>query len=183
VVYISCQTETSKCHGESEMKRIKHTKVPATANQVAMFGHVAATLREYMKVNNLTVRQFNIMLGSKENNTAPYMWLNAKAAPGPNLRPRVSQATGIPESDLLPRKAPSRRGKSLSLAPDHGTPMARLTIPFNDPVPVKVSNVLSFIVDDTNMATITVNAKLPLDVATPLLRMLLDAGVIFNKSE
>ena len=156
------------------MAKPKRTNLkPATPEQVAKFGHFAATLRKWMKDHDVSIRELNEKLGRAETNTAPYMWINAKMAPGPTLRPLLAKVTGIPGSELMPRSMAPGPGKAVMILPrQEPTPL----------VPV-ARNVLSFIVTNDNMATIKVDATLPLETATPLLRMLLDAGVIFNKVE
>ena len=148
------------------MKRPKIRKIPATPKQVAMYGHIAVALREWMARENLTVAEINTRLGVQSSNTGIYNFLNGKGAPGASMRTRLHKVTGIPEADLLPRR---------------GVPGGIKATPAV--VHIKAKDVLSFAVDDTGMAVITLHARLPLDVAMPLLRMILDAGVVFNKGE
>ena len=145
-------------------------KIDATPQQVAMYGHIAVALREWMNQNKVSIRELNDRIGLKETNTAIYNWLNCKAAPGHATRAFIVKATGIPESDLLPRSmVPSPRiAIAATLAPSARS---------------KTQDVLGFNVDSDGMATITLHARLPLDTATPLLRMILDAGVVFTKGE
>lgn len=151
------------------MKKPKQqAKIPATAKQLAMFGHIAAALREWMERENVSVKELNTRLGVNPTNTGVYNFLNAKHAPGAALRARLASVTGIPESSLTP------------LVPGQSATVATVKPPLVA-TPVKARDVLSFAVDSDGMATITLHARLPLDVATPLLRMILDAGVVFTK--
>lgn len=153
------------------MKKPKSTiRIPATPQQVAMYGHIATALRSYMKANNLSVRAMNVKIGVTPTNTGLYNFVNAKAAPGHATRAKIAKATGIPQADLMPR--------SLATGGAVAT-VARSTMP----LPVKPREVLGFTVDAVGMATLTLNATLPLDAATPLLRILLDAGLVFTKPE
>lgn len=153
------------------MKKPKSiAKIPATAKQMAMFGHIATSLREWMERENVSVKEFNTRLGVNAANTGLYNFLNCKAAPGATLRARLVAATGIPESELLPRS----HGQSLAVATVK-PPLAA--------TPVKARDVLTFNVDSDSMATIVLHARLPLESAMPLLRMILDAGVVFTKGE
>ena len=153
------------------MKKPKQqNKIPATAKQLAMFGHIAVALREWMERENVSVKELNTRLGVNATNTGVYNFLNAKHAPGMGLRARLASVTGIPESDLLPRS----HGQSLAVATVKPPLVA---------TPVKARDVLSFVVDGNGMATINLHAMLPLETAMPLLRMILDAGVVFTKGE
>lgn len=151
------------------MKKPQKNKIPATPKQVAMFGHIASALREWMSRENVSVKELNSRLGIQETNTSVYNFLNAKHAPGPSTRARLVKVTGIPESDLMPRVA----RQSLTVAT---VKPAHVAVP-------KARDVLSFVVDGDGMATVVLHARLPLDTAMPLLRMILDAGVVFTKEE
>lgn len=153
------------------MKRPKKMSKPspATPQQIILYGNVAATLREYIKANSLTPMKFNELVGMKPANPGIYNYLNSKAAPGVVMRARITKATGIPESALLPR------GMAPSVTVATVKPVAM-------PKP-KPKDVLSFNVENNGMATLTLNAYLPVTEAMPLLRMLLDAGLVFTKPE
>ena len=99
---------------------------------------------------------------------AIYNWLNCKAAPGHATRAFIVEATGIPESALLPR--------SMVQAP--ALPSRRL---WHHPPGARLKDVLGFNVDSDGMATITLHARLPLDTATPLLRMILMLALSLRK--
>lgn len=157
------------------MKRKTTKSIPATPEQIAMYGGVATALRSYMDTNKLNVRQLSVQVGLPETAVSLYAYVNSKKAPGAAMRAKISQATGIPQADLLPR----------SLAPGATTRLPALPMgrPPAMPMPAKPREVLGFTVDATGMATLTLHATLPLDAATPLLRMLLDAGLVFTKPE
>ena len=134
-----------------------------------MFGHIASALREWMSRENVSVNQLNSRLGIEETNTSVYNFLNAKHAPGPSTRARLVKVTGIPEVRLAATGGPSEPRGGHGQACPCGGPQDR--------------DVLSFVVDGDGMATVVLHARLPLDTAMPLLRMILDAGVVFTKEE
>jgi hypothetical protein len=55
-------------------------------------------------------------------------------------------------------------------------------IPATKLAPARVGDVLSFVVSGDGMARIKLDATLPLATATPLFRMLLDAGIVFGET-
>ena len=145
---------------------------PATRDQIAMYGHVAARLREVCKARDWRPADLNAAVGRDRGHASAYQWLGGKAAPGPKMRAKVSKATGIAEADLMvmrKRRAPPPPSQAVALVEP---PPARIV--------AKVGDVLSFVVSSTGEARIRLDVSLPVEAATPLLRMLLDAGLVFN---
>jgi hypothetical protein len=128
------------------------------------------------------------MLGNERGHTGIYQWLNGKGAPGPKFRPLVAKITGIPEADLKPRNVIRQRGpvtKPANVALPHpeAQPQLRALLPHATVAPPqKASDVLTFNVQNDGMARIKLDVVLPFETATPLLRMLLDAGVVLGGS-
>jgi|SRR5580765_831157 len=138
---------------------------PPTRAQVAKYGHIAARLREVCKLHSWTPSAFNKAVGV----TGAGVWLNGKGAPGPASRAKLVKVTGIVETDLMPRKPGEIPAQAV----------ATLAGPVK-PTPVRGGDVLSFMVSANGEARIKLDITLPVETATPLLRMLLDAGIVFG---
>ena len=145
---------------------------PATRAEIAMYGHMAAALRAFLKQRDMAVPELSEALGLDRKSATPYRWLSGKGGPAPALRAKLAKLTGIPETDLMPRK-PGQPAPvpSQAVAVIPATKLAP---------PVRVGDVLSFVVSGDGMARIKLDATLPLATATPLFRMLLDAGIVFG---
>lgn len=144
---------------------------PATPEQIAQNGHIAATIRAVMKQRGWKMPDLNEALGKPRGDAGIFKWVHATGAPSPRGRALLSKALGIPETELMPRMpgAPSQ-AVAASSAP------AKLA-------PVRVGDVLSFAVSADGAARIKLDVVLPLATATPLLRMLLDAGIVFGEGD
>lgn len=132
-------------------------------------GHAAAVIRAAMKRLDFAPADLNQKLGRMRGHSGVYMWMNAKALPADDMRAQVAKLLGVAEADLLPRaEAPKP-------VPDLGPrlPAPRTSIGHGD--------VLSFRVNGGGEARITLDITLGLDKAVPLLRMLLDAGLVLVK--
>lgn len=138
-----------------------------TPQQIARVGHITAFLRSEMTKRNMKPTDLTKALGIKPTATTIYPWLRGVAAPMPKWRPRLAKIFGVPVTTFEPRALTS---DNTSIA----VPRTIVTRPLNDP--------LTFSVTADGVARIRLDVMLPIDVATPLLRMLLDAGIIFNKS-
>jgi transcriptional regulator with XRE-family HTH domain len=133
-----------------------------------MNGHIAAALREYMTQHNLSPGDFNQMLGYERGNTGVYQWLRAKAAPGDKLRTKLHKVTGIPLDTLTPRDVDTPTQVTTA------EPRAVSTILR----PMSPNPVLQFTVSADGTARIKLDAAMSLAAASPLLRILLDAGIV-----
>ena len=144
-------------------------KKPAkpTPDQIAMFGHIATALRAVMHKHHWSVGDMHERLGMERSNTVLYGHLGCRAAPGPELRAKMSKVFGIPETELMKRDlVTSQTAVTVS------EPRQHIMKPMS-PVPV-----LSFTVDTNGMARIKLDAAMSLAAASPLLRILLDAGIV-----
>lgn len=159
------------------MKQPKQrTARPATAAQIAMYGHVAARLRAALEKSQMTPSDFNRALGLERGHASIYNWLNAKAGIGAKRRPGVAKLLGIPEQDLLPRSSiVSASSASIPVKAVVGAPVS--------PTLRRSAEVLSFSISDRGEARIKLDVTLPLTSATPLLRMLLDAGLVLGSAQ
>lgn len=152
------------------------TPGPATPHQIATYGHIAAAMRAFMKEKGYSPGDLNEAMGQVRSHTSVYHWLNGKAGPGPTTRPKLAKVMGISQAELMPRKpgAPSASG----------APSNELIERMN--IPVKISpprDVLSFMVQEDGLARLRLDVTMPLVTAGPLLRMLLDAGVVMGAQE
>jgi hypothetical protein len=145
---------------------------PATRAEIAMFGHIAARLRAFLTERKMSIPEFAEALGLDRGSATPYKWLGAHGGPAPKLRAILANVTGIPEAELVPRK-PGDPAPAPSQALAVVTSPAKLA-------PVRVGDVLSFAVAADGSARLRLDIVLPIASATPLLRMLLDAGIVFG---
>jgi hypothetical protein len=145
---------------------------PATPIQVAQFGHIAAAIRKAMDAKGWSVGDLNHAIGRPRGFTGAYSYVNAKGAPIEKNRALISKALGIPEAQLTrrdPDGPPVEAEPVLRIEGPHRTPQAGPTRP-----------VLQFEVDGEGMGRIRLDVSLPSAQAVPLLRLLLDAGMIIG---
>ncbi len=131
-----------------------------------MYGHIAARLRAFLAERSWAVGDLNVAMGIKRTNTAAYGWVNCRGRPGPKIVAKLSKIIGCSESELLPRD-----GKE----PPPSQAVALLPA---KPLPPRPLDVLQFAVQSDGNARIRLDCVLPFDKATPLLRTLLDAGLV-----
>lgn len=146
---------------------------PATPIQVAMFGHIAAAMRQALAAKGWKPADLNRAIGRPRGAPHVYGYINGKGAPRADARKLIAKALGIPETALMARK------------PGQPAPVpsqAVALIPATKLAPARVGDVLSFVVSGDGMARIKLDATLPLATATPLFRMLLDAGIVFGEA-
>jgi hypothetical protein len=149
----------------------------ATAEQVMVYGAVAANIRAAMTAKNWTPADFNEAMGRDRGNGGIYHWLGCKAAPGATSRAKVAKVLGLRSADLLPR------------TDDDGGAVAKRDKTERDeagqviPPPPPKRDVLTFSVDDAGNARIKVDMTLPVVKGAGLLRILLDAGLSLGAEE
>lgn len=142
---------------------------PATPDQIARFGHIAAAVREALISKGMTPGEFNIAAGFNRESTYIYQIRSGKQAPSPRLVEALHQVLGINRSDLKPK------GK------------VKMGRPYNPPVVlpvaegVRVHDVLGFNLDNAGNARLRLDLTAPVDTVVPLLRMLLDMGLVISK--
>lgn len=138
-----------------------------TPDQIAMFGHIATALRAVMQKHHWSVGDMHERLGMERRSTTLYGHLACRAAPGPELRDKMAKVFHIPETELMKRDLVT--GQSVVTVSE---PRQHIMKPMS-PLPV-----LSFTVDASGMARIKLDAAMSLAAASPLLRILLDAGIV-----
>jgi hypothetical protein len=151
-------------------------KQQTTPEQIAMFGHIASRLRGFLAERKWKVADLNAALGRKRGDANAFSWVNGKGAPGDEMRATLAKLTGISEADLRMRPRPDGAARERLPAAVDRTPRVAPARPLG-------GDVLGFVVSPDGMARLRLDVTLPLAVATPLLRMLLDAGVVFAVPE
>ena len=136
--------------------------------QIAMFGHIARALQ----AKGWKPTDLNQAMGFDRSYSSAYQWINGKSAPGNKHRAKLSQVTGIPERDLTSRKL---KGSAVVALPLPSLPVTTTAVAMTKP-----SEVLGFSVANDGNARIKLDVTLPMNLATPLLRMLLDAGLVIG---
>lgn len=138
-------------------------KQPLTPEQITKFGHIAIALRKYLTKHNMKKAELARAIDGFSS-AQVYNCINGKHAPGPELRQRLSQATGIPESELMKKET-----TAIAVIPKGPVGKMLDQLQRND--------VLSFSVNGNGEARIKLDVTLPLEQAKPLFRLLLDTGV------
>lgn len=141
--------------------------VAATPLQIAVNGHIAVALRDHMARHDMKPGDLNQLLGYERGNTLVYTWLKARGAPGEKLRAKLHKVTGIPLDMLTPRDVDEPPTQVAVRDPTH------LVLRPTNPNPV-----LTFTVSADGTARIKLDAAMSLATAAPLLRILLDAGLV-----
>jgi hypothetical protein len=151
-------------------------KQQTTPEQIAMFGHIASRLRGFMAERKWKVADLNAALGRKRGDANAFSWVNGKGAPAKEMRATLAKLTGIPEADLMIR----RPGKAVTV---ERLPAVADRTPRVATARALGGDVLGFSVAADGTARLRLDVTLPLATATPLLRMLLDAGIVFDKGD
>jgi hypothetical protein len=138
-------------------------------------GHIAAALREAMTRLGLTPSELVRKLDLPKGSTTIYGWLAARSAPHPDTREKLVKLLNLRLEDVTPREeapmVPPVRAAGRALA---------VVAHRRRPVNGGGDDVFSFRVAANGMARISLNVELELARATPLFRMLLDAGLVLG---
>jgi transcriptional regulator with XRE-family HTH domain len=143
-----------------------------------MYGHIAARLRKEMDTRGWKVADVNQAIGRALTNSAVYVWLAAKGAPGAATRAKLSKALKIPVADLTPRDEASGavmvRAEKVVRRPreDEGY--------IKPPAP---RDVLSFTIDNEGNARIRCDVTLPAVKGAAMLQILLNAGMVIEADD
>ena len=143
---------------------------------IARYGHIATLIRTRMSQEDWTITEFSRAFTGETRPQLVHPWVNAKGAPSVQYRAKLAKFLGVPESELQPREeanTPPPEAQRLKRLPQ--APREDGSRPGRDG--------LLFSVNETGTARIRLDASLPFDEATPLLRMLLDAGLVLGKGE
>jgi hypothetical protein len=135
--------------------------------QIAMYGHIAAALRAVMHKHQWSVGDMNEQLGMERGNTILYGYLRCAGHPSASMRALIVKKFGIPETELMKRDLVT--GQTMVTVHE---PRQHIMKPMS-PLPV-----LQFTVSADGTARIKLDAAMSLAAASPLLRILLDAGIV-----
>jgi hypothetical protein len=152
------------------MARTKVARTTVTPDQLARYGHIAVFLREEMAKREWTAGHLTQALELSPQSTTVYTWLRGSGAPHRMMRSRLAALFAVHESTFMGREIAGPVKASAPAPRKTPAPPVRAT-----------QDVLSFSVDANGQARIRLDATLPLAVAAPLLRMLLDAGIVFGQ--
>lgn len=140
------------------------SKGPATLAEVQRNGAVAAVLREQMGRLGLNQPQVAEAIGSHASSVSS--WFRAKAIVPGKFRAPLAKLLGVPEASLNPAD------DALAATPTAPVASKRGAV-----------DLLSFVISEPGQARLRLDATLPIDKAVPLLRMLLDAGIVFRHDD
>jgi hypothetical protein len=154
-----------------------------TPEDVARNGHVVVFLRREMEARQWGVVDLVKALGLPHGSTTVYPWLKGTGTPGTKMRARLGKVFEVAPETFSARDPdehlPGPVGKMLvEIQRPLTSPNAAHAVKVNPP-----RDVLSFNVDSAGNARIRFDVSMPLVKATPLLRMLLDAGIVFSQDE
>lgn len=153
---------------------MKGQPAPATAEQILRYGQVAAVLREAMDRKGLS--QGDIAQRLNTSNSTVSTWLAAKSAPSQAFRLRLASILDVDAAALDWRTYHTAPPAGATDRPQRLLPGPRP--PPDAPSAHKPIDVLQFSVTDDGQAVIRLNARLPIEKAAALLRLLLDAGLV-----
>lgn len=144
-------------------------RIPPTPEQIARIGHAASAVRAALERLDLSPGDFNQRLGLPRKHTQIYNVLNCKVAIGPRYLAKYSKALGIPEHDLEPRELVQAEPQARVPRVINGTPLPR------------AHDVLGFSIDSDGNARLKLDLVASIETVTPVLRMLLDLGLVVSK--
>jgi transcriptional regulator with XRE-family HTH domain len=134
------------------------------------YSHIASLIRSALTANDWKVSEMNAKLGYKKGATTIYPWLSGTSAPSDYLRPGLAKLLKVSEEELMPKENVTLQKPKTSVVVYHPKTKTIPVIPTIDP--------LTFVITNDGQARIRLDVTLPLEDATPLLRMLLDANLI-----
>jgi len=143
------------------------------------YAHIASLIRSKLEEYNWRVADLNSAMGLERNSTTAYTWLNAHGAPLADSRVRLAKALSVDETELLAKtnvQLPVKQEKRIVTYKNKPKVIyepPRVFAPKVEP--------LNFTVLADGSARIQLDITMPLDNAKALLRMILDADVIFKK--
>ena len=150
---------------------------PPTREQIARFGHIAAALRAVMAQRGWNVPDLIAALGKTRSNAIVYHWLACQGAPSTLQRRLIEKKLGIPAVQLAAREP----GAPLPALPRDISPGLPANGDVMPPPRRPLADVLSFHVNEHGEARLRLDVTLPMALAIPLLRIVLDAGVVLTE--
>lgn len=142
---------------------------PASADQIAKWGHIAGVVRAALEAKHMTVSQFNEAAGLARHNSEIYQIRACKSGASPRMARLIHKILGVPVADLAPRAPSKMPTRALTLAPR--------------PYHRSATDVLGFSIDEAGKARLKLDFTATPDVVVPILRMLLDLGLVISKGD
>jgi transcriptional regulator with XRE-family HTH domain len=136
------------------------------------YSHIASLIRSALADNDWKVSEMNAKLGYKKGATTIYPWLSGTSAPSDQFRPGLAKLLKVSEEELMPKENVTLQKPKTSVV----VYKSKTT-----PVISKIDP-LTFVITNDGQARIRLDVTLPLEDATPLLRILLDANLIKQQS-
>jgi hypothetical protein len=135
--------------------------------------HIVAALRDYIATEGISPSELQQRLGLHRKSTTAYGWLAGANCPTAPFRAALSKLLGQPVAFFTPRHTAAETAlgparTALVLAAQHQPPPP--------PGPAQGGR-LAYEGHGDGTATVTVRARLPIEQAKPLFRLLLDAGI------
>jgi hypothetical protein len=148
---------------------------PPSAHELARYGHVAAAISGAMQAKGLTAASLGRLINPTSTNPAaiPHPWINGKGAPSRNARAKVAKVLGLAADAITP--LPPDATPAEAAAVHAGVPALAMAA-----VKARTPDVLTFTVEAGGMARLRLDVTLPVAAAVPLLRMILDAGLVLS---
>jgi hypothetical protein len=142
-------------------------------SEIARFGHIAAFLREQMQQRGCkNVADLNTLLGLTRGNAITFKWLHARGGPSPDYRKKLAKVFNVKPDFFKPREG----GEAGT--PDIVPGQAVVLAPHS-----RVTDVLQFNITSAGDARIRLDVTLPVAQAVPVLRMLLDQGLLLSPGD
>jgi hypothetical protein len=140
-----------------------------------VLGHIVTALQAYLAAERITPGELQRRLGLPRKATTVYSWLGGRTCPGQAFKAQLSQLLGQPVSFFYPRHedAPSVP----ALGPARTALALAAQLPAPPPPGPPAGGRLAYEGHGDGTASITLRARLPLEQAKPLFRLLLDAGI------
>lgn len=137
---------------------------------IAKNGHIAASLREAMNAQNISISALAEKMGTTPS--AVHNWVSGKNAPASKFRAVLSKTLNIPEkmlkSKIVAKQPP--QAKPPTISPSQVKPPA--------PTPAASAEILTFSISPDGTCRLRIDAVLPADRGIQLFRALLNSGLI-----
>lgn len=150
---------------------------PASPQQMAMYGHVAALIRHHMERLKLSPGDLNEAMGNGRDQSGPFNWINAKGAPGPDNRAKLAKLFGVSEQALMrgkidgPVDVTTAHNNAVALASRAAMPPA---------APTRQPDILTFSVGSDGTSRLRLDVTMPSAKGVSLLQMVLSAGMVLT---
>jgi transcriptional regulator with XRE-family HTH domain len=150
--------------------------------------HTAQLVRSYLLERKMSMHAFARALGVSGEAT-PYPWVTGRGSISKTNRPAVAKLLGVPEEALKPNLGakiahvelgPARQAVALVRERVPAAATAASSVPASPPA---TGGRLTYEGHGDGTATIAVKARLPLDQAKPLFRLLLDSGIDLEQAQ